>query len=287
MKYFVLALGIIVCLASVAVAAEAEPKAEADTEVNESEPNTNYGAWEFLEIWGGQTVPHTPAEQGLVYFDENIFAELRAANQVIDVSLLKLYVTNLIQSGEVKTFRVAGPWDEMTVTWNTRPDSNLDMVSMSVLPPGQDIWFQTEVTDMVRSWVEATFPVHGFYVTIPEQGNSVGCQFASINHLDSTIHPRLFIEYHDAAVQEDSDTRPDIHLTSITTSTIEINLSLPSSIHASIKIYDASGMLVETLMDGWMKMGDHRLTWDGTPGIYFVRLEAGGFRLSRKAVILK
>lgn len=286
MKKALFVLCILVFFASVAVAADSEPKAKADTKINEFEPTTNYGTEQFLEIWGGQLAPYTPAEQALIYFDENIFAELGAANATIDFAMLKLYVTNLNQSGEVKTYRVAGTWDEMAVTWNTRPDSNLDIVSMEILPAGPNMWFQTEVTDMVRSWVEASFPVHGFYVTVPEQGNAVGCQFASIDHPDSALHPRLFIEYHQGVVEEDSDTRPNIHLTSITTSTIEINLSLPSATYASLAVYDASGSLVETLMDGTASAGDHALTWNGSPGLYFVRLQTTARTLTAKLIVV-
>jgi hypothetical protein len=287
MKKALFVLCILAFFASVAVAADSELKAKADTKINENEPTTNYGKEQFLEIWGGQLAPYTPAEQALIYFDENIFIELRAANATIDFAMLKLYVTYLNQSGEVKTYRVAGTWNETVVTWDTRPDSNLDIISMGMLPPGPDVWFQTEVTEMVRSWVEATFPVHGFYVTVPQQGNAVGCQFASIDLPDSAFHPRLFIEYHQGVVEEDLDTRPDLHLTSITTGTIGINLSLPSSSHATLKIYDASGTLIETLVDGQYQAGEYHFSWSASPGVYFARFVSGSEVIIRKFVCVR
>ncbi len=53
-------------------------------------------------------------------------------------------------------------------------------------------------------------------------------------------------------------------------------------VHARLRVFDASGRLVRTLVDGVVTPGAHSETWDGTnqaggrvsPGVYFYRLEA-------------
>jgi hypothetical protein len=63
---------------------------------------------------------------------------------------------------------------------------------------------------------------------------------------------------------------------------------------ATIVVFNASGAVVRTLVDG-MVSGAGTFRWDGTTrtgarapaGIYFVRIEAGALRESRKVVLLK
>lgn len=64
---------------------------------------------------------------------------------------------------------------------------------------------------------------------------------------------------------------------------------------ATIAVYDVAGRLVRTLVDGEVDAGEHVAVWDGrtdfgkraASGVYFVRMEALGFRAVRKAVLLK
>jgi hypothetical protein len=65
-------------------------------------------------------------------------------------------------------------------------------------------------------------------------------------------------------------------------------LRVPS--HVSLKVYDTSGRLVTTLVDGWRAAGTHEVTFDGSKlasGIYLAKLEAGGFAAVQKLVLLK
>jgi C1A family cysteine protease len=75
-----------------------------------------------------------------------------------------------------------------------------------------------------------------------------------------------------------------------------IRYDLPSETVVNLRIIDASGRVVRTLVDTEDKSpGTHSAWWDGTDqsgrrvasGTYFYRLEAGGELLSRKMVLLK
>jgi hypothetical protein len=79
-----------------------------------------------------------------------------------------------------------------------------------------------------------------------------------------------------------------------------IAYDLPKSSHASLKVYDVSGRLVRTLIDGDHKAGYYFLPWDGkdersrelSSGIYFVRFLATNgndseFQTTKKMVVLK
>ena len=74
-----------------------------------------------------------------------------------------------------------------------------------------------------------------------------------------------------------------------------ITYSLPSRSQVTVRVYDASGRPVATLVDGVKDGGSYVARWDGhdghgakvASGVYFVRLQAGGEVLTRKAVLLK
>ncbi len=64
---------------------------------------------------------------------------------------------------------------------------------------------------------------------------------------------------------------------------------------ARLRVFDARGALIETLVDGFKAAGNYTAVWegknmDGSPaasGVYFVRLESGGQAATRKMVLLK
>ncbi len=65
--------------------------------------------------------------------------------------------------------------------------------------------------------------------------------------------------------------------------------------NVSLRVYDVSGRLVRTLVDGHETEGSKSVTWDGTgdrgqsaaSGIYFYRMSAPGFTETKKMVLLR
>ena len=60
--------------------------------------------------------------------------------------------------------------------------------------------------------------------------------------------------------------------------------------NASLRIYDITGRLVETLGDEILEPGNQTIQWNAntfSSGVYFVRLEAGTFSQSQKLILLK
>ena len=69
-----------------------------------------------------------------------------------------------------------------------------------------------------------------------------------------------------------------------------IRFALPKRSHVSLKIYDVLGREVATVVDEELKRGLHRVTWDArhlASGVYFYRIQAGGFVQTKKLVVLK
>jgi hypothetical protein len=74
-----------------------------------------------------------------------------------------------------------------------------------------------------------------------------------------------------------------------------IAYSLAEAGRVNLRIYDASGRVVKTLVDDNKTAGKHTATWNGrdrngvavSSGVYFVRLESGGNVQARKIILLK
>ncbi len=77
-------------------------------------------------------------------------------------------------------------------------------------------------------------------------------------------------------------------------SEVTVNFTLPAAGEAKLRIYDASGAHVRTLVDGSLEAGDHAVAWTGTndrtqavaPGVYFVALDAAGRKINSRVIVL-
>lgn len=74
-----------------------------------------------------------------------------------------------------------------------------------------------------------------------------------------------------------------------------VRFTLADAGDVTISVYDVSGALVRVLVDEYMSSGEHTAAWDGTDlhgntvatGVYFARMTAGSFEMTRKMVLVK
>mgnify|MGYP000988822897 CR=1 FL=1 len=74
-----------------------------------------------------------------------------------------------------------------------------------------------------------------------------------------------------------------------------IVFSLPETGHISVNIYDVSGRLVSTLVDGIMESGAHTIMWNGadsygelvSAGVYIYALESANMVMTKKMILMK
>jgi hypothetical protein len=79
---------------------------------------------------------------------------------------------------------------------------------------------------------------------------------------------------------------------SVSGATLEFDL--PEASHVRVVVFDVGGRLVKQLVDESRPVGSYVIQWDGRnasgqdvqPGIYVVRLDAGGFRFTHKVVMV-
>ena len=69
-----------------------------------------------------------------------------------------------------------------------------------------------------------------------------------------------------------------------------LRFGLPEACEVTLNVYDISGRLMTTLVNGWRDAGIHHVTLDGSDfvsGVYIYRLDASGFNASGKVVLMK
>jgi hypothetical protein len=69
-----------------------------------------------------------------------------------------------------------------------------------------------------------------------------------------------------------------------------IGFSIPRSDFVKVKIYDAAGREITTLVNGEMVPGQHRFKWDGenqASGIYFIQMVCSRFEQTKTVILLK
>lgn len=69
-----------------------------------------------------------------------------------------------------------------------------------------------------------------------------------------------------------------------------IRYRLPKASDVRIVIYDILGRYIETITDGWQNTGHHSVVWKANnqpSGVYFYRIEAGGYSAVKKCAFLK
>jgi hypothetical protein len=77
--------------------------------------------------------------------------------------------------------------------------------------------------------------------------------------------------------------------------TTEISFRLPDASDVSLDVFNITGQVVTTLVDGNLEAGEHTVVWDGrdaagsltASGVYFYRVQAGEYSDVRKMVLLK
>ena len=74
-----------------------------------------------------------------------------------------------------------------------------------------------------------------------------------------------------------------------------IGFTLRADSRVTLRIFDARGVLVRSLIDGEVAAGDHTVVWEGTDlagapassGVYFYRLEGAGVAVTKRMTLLK
>ena|GEM_PF-3161463 len=195
-------------------------------------------------------------------------------------------------SGGSGTATVTGAydsWGEGAVNYNNMPDVfEGPSVTGTNLPDMAGSWYSADVTPIVDSWLNG-YDYVGFYVTADNPFMSWDffskdcdtCAFLA----DNEITPKLYLTWEiTTGTCEELPEAIYFNATAFMPGEIKIDYSLPKGQTATLKVYDASGSVVETLD---ARSGNHSVIWNSPPGVYFVRLVSGSQTIVKKVVSIR
>lgn len=154
--------------APIGVLAQQTLFAAADAVVIQGYPTLNFG--DTTDMWAGYDDSLNPdgrIARSLIKFD---LASL-PANQTITTATLRIY---LVTSWDfpntyrtITTYRVTSNWAENSITWNNAPGYGTPYGSKSIAHSAWG-WYEFDVTNLVKSWVNGTYPNYGIMLRGPE-----------------------------------------------------------------------------------------------------------------------
>ena len=194
-------------------------------------------------------------------------------------------------------------------------ERNLDLVTNAVLISRFDAHATAHSVQL--SWhVESDENISGFRLYRRVAGgderllSSTPLAPTASDYVDTDVHSGTHYTYVLAALRDDgselrsapaSATTPSIALAlepntpNPFRSTTRIPFTLDADSHVTIRVYDVTGALVTTLLDGPLAQGSHDVNWEGVDvngrrvasGAYFYTLTTGKAMQSRKMVLVR
>ncbi|MBN1187849.1 MAG: T9SS type A sorting domain-containing protein [Bacteroidales bacterium] len=93
--------------------------------------------------------------------------------------------------------RIVQEWDENTVTYSTEPQTtNLHAEYMPVSETYTESYLNFDVSRLVEDMIKYPDASHGFMMELFDETKYARMTFASSDHTNSSLHPRLSIEYY-------------------------------------------------------------------------------------------
>lgn len=169
-----------------------------DAYISEYYPCTNFG--ERYYLFANQFQGCNDEYQSLLKFDlcqDN--CRMIPPNSFIKEATLRLWVyRNEVpcdRTTELCAYPVVQNWQELAVTWNTRPLIDAAYPFCTCVSPGfVNDWLEIDVTNLVKAWYKGYVVNNGLLLKCNETFDSV-LGFYSREYEDSTYWPRLCVSY--------------------------------------------------------------------------------------------
>ena len=170
-------------------------------------PDNNYGASEDIHLYTWTQGGILNVQRVVIDFD---LASIPSGS-VIDYALLSLYFNKTSKYkpalgmpdgsnsyGENDFFiqRITSPWNQNTVTWNTQPtttEQNQIFVPKITYPEQE--FPAIDVTKLVQDMINDKANSHGFLLKFQIEQPYKVIFFASSDHLDKSVRPKLEVYY--------------------------------------------------------------------------------------------
>ena len=164
----------------------------ADTYIASNLPNQNFGGADGLFLGYNRSELNYGAERVLLRFD----LDGLPGDADIHSARLRLYLSFSDPAYDTPMGtvlrRIAAPWGEHSLTWNTEPTWGGIRASPSV---GSSVgWYEWDITSLVADWVRGTQPNYGLEIIGDEHVQQRERAFFA-RETTTSFYPRLVIDY--------------------------------------------------------------------------------------------
>jgi hypothetical protein len=168
-----------------------QPGAEGiDTYVSQDWHSFNFG---YIELFINGQDSYGQAYNILIQWDLSALP----TGATINDAVMALKCINFLgtPSGGEYYYMIIEPWDETTVTWDTKPLYSTSVQTSSDWPSDGE-WVSASVTEFVRKWYNGTFSNYGIYISCQYVSGECYARFYSSDYIsDPNARPKLIITY--------------------------------------------------------------------------------------------
>ena len=177
-----------------------------DTKIRMKSPDGNYGDSDVAAIrnrYGADSHPDYWEEDALIKFNISLIP----ADKYIISATLNWYYCQFYDNNpaghELTLYRILEPWNEETVTWNTRPMISSELTSSDMVPSLPGEWMSWEVTNDLRDFVDGSELNYGWQIMDENfwgEYDIPHALFRTKEFTDNIFHPYLIVETTDLYV---------------------------------------------------------------------------------------
>lgn len=167
--------------------------ADADTYIASERPNENFGSDALFLGYNLVGDNNFGAQRMLLHFD---VAGNIPDDAIINEAALRLHLSfsSPVNDNPMGTVlrRLASPWHEYTVTWNTEPAWT--SVDKTAYVGSELTWYEWDITDVVADWATAVYPNDGLEIIGDETVQQRERAFYS-RETNTSLYPQLVVNY--------------------------------------------------------------------------------------------
>jgi hypothetical protein len=139
----------------------------ADTYVSEKQPDVNLGAWAVIQTRNEEGRTLGWELDGLIGFDMSAISSWTEVTSATLHLYYSWHADNDPVDRSLTAHRITEAWDEMGVTWDTRPQYDAIATDSQDVPVDLGTWMEWDVTSDVQAYVDGNLDVFGWQIMDP------------------------------------------------------------------------------------------------------------------------
>ncbi|MBL7982479.1 MAG: DNRLRE domain-containing protein [Flavobacteriales bacterium] len=233
-------------------------------QLNSENTNYNYADW-----FGALSQPGTQGgenhSRSLIYFDLSALPP----GTLVDEALLDLYGVGPVGLGAAASVgnigtnscwleQITEPWEDNTVTWNTRPaTTSMNAILLPSSTQTIEDYVGMDVTGMVQAMINNPNTAHGFALRTEVESPTRGLFFCGAGFSDPSKRPRLRIKFsRTVSTTENATMGASIAYPNPVQTGTPLQLFLPSLEEVDVVvIFDSNGRIVDATRVGHSARG--------------------------------